>query len=95
MKKRSIIFFSVFLVIFVFTSCMSDGNRTGTHTHADGTVHQNDHHENDSAKGSEQESFKVEGDAIENDTLGSKEEVHSNVTKEHTHDHGDGKKHSH
>jgi hypothetical protein len=92
---RSIFFLALFLVVFVFSSCISEGKHTGTHTHADGTVHHGHHHDDDSVKGSAQESFKVESDSIGSDTIISKEEADINKAKGHTHDHGDGKSHSH
>lgn len=79
MKK---IAFILTIAGFIFTSCGSGNKKevTDTHTHEDGTVHENEAHNHESTVMPEQESFEVETDStVEN----SVEEIH-----DHENDHG-------
>lgn len=71
------------LTISLFLTSCGGSHTHGTHTHDDGSVHE-DHAIADSVVAPGQESFKVEADSI------TPVEVH-----DHEHDHGDGKTHTH
>lgn len=75
---------SVYLIIALgivlgFTSCGGNTNNN-THTHEDGCVHEN--HATETAKPTEQETFKVEADS-------------SAACDEHDHDHSHDHNHDH
>lgn len=87
MKK---FFFSVLALAIFLGSCGNNSNdQTDSHTHDDGSVHNN--HVNDSEVAPEQEVFEVQKDSVqlENDSLKSVDE------SEHSHSHDDGKEHKH
>lgn len=71
------------LSISLFVTSCGGAHQHGTHTHDDGSVHE-DHPTADSVVAAGQESFQVEADST------APVEVHG-----HKHDHGDGKTHTH
>ncbi len=90
MKSFKSIIIAVFSVLFLgLTSCGGGTKKQNTHTHEDGSVH--DDHAADPAKPA-QETFKVEADttAAKKDSLNQKHDDHGQA-----HDHGDGKPHKH
>jgi len=84
-KSTAIILCSLFFL--GLTACGGGSNRQGTHTHDDGSVH-DDHTTEEVAKPTPQESFKVAADS----TTTTTDPAHGH---DHGHDHGDGKPHTH
>lgn len=84
---KSIISALMVLLFLGLTSCGGGikKNSDGTHTHDDGSLHQDHATE---ASPAEQESFKVEADS----TVTTANPAHDH---DHGHDHGDGKTHKH
>jgi len=84
------LFFAIIAAAFLFSSCGNNSEKkTNTHTHHDGSVHNN--HDESHEVAPKQEVFEVESDSIEvkNDT--SKTEA----KKEHSHSHNGGHTHKH
>lgn len=84
---------SIILVLSVLflglTSCGGGSKTNDTHTHDDGSVHQD--HSTETAKPAEQESFKVEADTL----TSTANPAHEHGDDAHGHDHGDGNVHKH
>ncbi len=92
MTTKNLISAALFSALLLgFASCGGGAktNGHGTHTHEDGTVHQ-DHSVDEATRPSEQESFRVEADS----TTCTANPAHHHEDG-HTHDHGDGKPHKH
>jgi len=89
-KSITIFLFSV--ILLCLTSCHggTKQNSDGTHTHEDGSVHQ-DHGMDEANKPKKQESFKVEADS----TTTTANPAHEHGDDGETHVHGDGKPHKH
>ena len=85
--SKSIITILFSIVFLVLTSCGGDKkkNNESTHTHEDGSVHQN-HVVEEASKPTAQETFKVEADS----TTSTTNPAHDH---DHDHDHEDGHTH--
>ncbi len=91
MRSRISIAIVIFsFIILCFASCGGAKKKnSGTHTHEDGSVHQN-HSTEGIAKPLEQETFRVEADS----TTSTVNPAHDHGDGK-LHDHGDGKPHKH
>lgn len=82
MKK---ILFILTITGFLFASCGNEkkSNDVGTHTHEDGTVHSNDVHDYEPEAMPKQESFEVEADSTNKNTV----ETHQGHEHDSEHNH--------